>query len=1368
MPALSKYLWLVWVVFSLAPTSRATQPWDIPFASNSQTIIQAARAISIPDDQSVVVLLEQHDYIVGENGRITTTVRKVYRVLKEDAVEDWSSIEQEYQPWHENKPQLKARVITDDGVVHWLDAKTIGDSPSLEYDANIFSDRRVVRAPLPAVAKGAIIEYQITLGETSPLLDAGEARRITIFDGIPVQRFRVSIEAAKGVSFKTSTRMIPDSAIRRFTSEERAHFECDLGPLSARKNQEGNVPSDVPAYPYVAFSTGRSWKEVAIRYAEVVDKQIQPGDLKPFLENLDRSGGALAIATQMTARLHKQIRYTGVEFGESEIVPHTPEETLKRKYGDCKDKASLLVAMLRAAGLKASVALLDAGYDTDVDPDLPGLGIFNHAIVYVAGDHPLWIDATSAETRVGQLPTMDQGRLALVADKATSSLIPTPVSAASDNIRTDFVEIHMSDFGPGEVRETLEAQGYMETRLRQLYDGNDEKKIKESLEKYVKRDFLAKSVGPFTVTKKDDFSQPFRLEVEANGVKRAFTEEDGAVAVLFPNLVFQDLPYELTRSLRGNAASEAEEPRKNDFIFNEPHQIECHYKIFPPASFKVKDLPSSEELKFGSAEYLRKYQANPDGTIDIIFRFSTGARRITAAEFEKLRDALAKHYPTSAEMLTFISEASEDVALGETGKALKLVSGSAPGHGTGSDVRLARMLVTAGAVQSAIKLANKIVEQAPSSNPAWQALAWAYQHDDFGRAFRGNWNAVEAEKCYRQALKLDPDDFVTKVNLAILLQYNPQGQPFGKGAHIEEAIQLYREILKTMPNTVVQQNLAISLLYAERYPEAKEEVKKLPATEFMSALSTVLTALTDSSARAIIDSQTIMPDERTRRMILVNASELLGQLRRYDRAQDMLKAAARIANGGDVQARLDYLLKMKRHEQVLVAQTDPLYPVQHALMKMYSPDFDFDSIKAFFTQRDDWKPLRESISQFRRRTWPHISTMQSQGLGLDNILDYALSADLIKGPDSGGEQLGYRISQSSPFGPPLVMYVVKTAQGFQVLGTSDGPEEIGQHVLDLLAGKDIKGAQWWLDKVVPDLTSTRSDGTGGQAARFLWSGVTPETRGPDAILVAAASLIGPFTGSEKAISILTTARTKATIQLVKGQVDLALCATLQKAAKWDELLTAARQLAAIHPFEADGFRFIVEALTAQGRWKELQIEATHRLKSAPKDISVLEALTLSSIQNGNKEAAADSFTKLAQLAYAGPEELEFEAWASMLNGKPDPDVLAKLSKNAELPELSTSAFWYSLGMLQAFSNKPEDAQRSLTKALDQEDWDALDAKPWALAGKIYEEYGLQEAAAQAYARARSIGGADNLGKWALSLVSTPPPRQVQKPNPSVR
>lgn len=506
---------------STTACARAAEPWDAPFAGDPRTIVEAAKLIPVPDEQMVIVLLEQHRYVIDENGRTLSKVRKVLRIVTEEGLEEWSSIEQEYQPWHESKPEMRARVIGVDGTVHWLDGKTIADSPASEYDQNIFSDRRVLRAPLPAVAVGTIVEYEIVTRETAPLFNAGEARRVTIFDGVPIRRFQLSIEAAKSVPLKTVTKLIPESAIQRSQNGAKTQFNCEIGPLEPRKSVEGNLPSDVPSYPYVSFSTGKTWEEIAAQYEAVVDQQIKTGNLGPLIEGVDSTGGPKAIAAQLTAKLHREVRYTGVEFGEAEIVPRTPEETLKRKYGDCKDKASLLVAALRAKGLRAYIALLDAGFGTDVDQDLPGLGVFNHAIVYVTGEHPLWIDATSAESRVGDLPTMDQGRLALIASRGTVALERTPESSAEDNKQTHTIEIHLSDFGAGEIRETIEAQGYMETRLRQAYDGSDVKKLKDALEKYVKRDFLARSVEEFSATRKDDFSQKFRLELQAKGALRS-------------------------------------------------------------------------------------------------------------------------------------------------------------------------------------------------------------------------------------------------------------------------------------------------------------------------------------------------------------------------------------------------------------------------------------------------------------------------------------------------------------------------------------------------------------------------------------------------------------------------------------------------------------------------------------------------------------------------------------------------------------------------------------------------------------------------------------------------------------------------------
>jgi tetratricopeptide (TPR) repeat protein/transglutaminase-like putative cysteine protease len=1350
----------------LLPTAQAAERWDAPFADDPKAIVEAARSIPAPDDQGMIVLLEQHQYTIDASRRTVSTTRKVFRLMKQDAVEDWSSVEQEYQPWHESRPEMRARVISADGAVHWLDPKTISDSPVNEYDSSIFSDRRVLRAPLPAIAAGAVVEYEIVVRETAPLFEAGVTRRVTLVDNVPIQRFRLSIEVGKNVLLRTGSQLIPESAIRRQTPGGLTRVEVELGPISARKTFEANLPSDTSRYPYFSFSTGRSWQEVAASYDRIVDQQIRSPDLKSLLEGIDLTGRPAAVAARLAAKLHEEIRYTGVEFREAEIVPRTPGETLKRKYGDCKDKAAMLVAMLRAAGLNAHVALLDSGFETDIDADLPGLGVFDHAIVYVSGDDPLWIDATAAETRVGDLPPGDQGRLALVASPTTAALVRTPETQASDNWRTHTIEIRMSDFGPGEFRETIEAGGSMETRMRQLYDGGDATKTKEALERYVKRDFLAKSLGQFTATKKDNFSDKFRLTVQALNARRATTDMNDAATVLFPYLVFQELPYPTTSGLEDEQEQEKTEPRKHDFVFPVPHQIEYRYRILPPAFFKPRDLPSSVDVKLGSANYTRTFRTNPDGTIDAVFRFDTGKRRLSPAELEALREGLRQYDKQVPEVITFVSEASQYIALGEVGKALQLVQENAAKHeGQGAaQVRLSRMLVTAGAVESAIAVANRVIRQEPSSSQAWQTLGWAHQHDGFGRRFQGNWNPAEAERCYREAIKLDPDDVTPRIDLAILLEHNARGQQYGKGARLDEAVTLYREIMKTSPGSGVQRNLAIALLYAGRYQEAKDEAKKVPSAELQAVISTVVTAVSGGADRAIIEAQSYA-DDRATALNLAAASETLTELRQYDNALELMKAAARLVNIREFQARVELIGKIKHYESALYPQSDPRYPVQQWVVELFSAEPDIARLKPLFAKREGWAGWNRHQAELDLAVTR--GQLESLGFRQENLLDLIVS--LLELKEQGEDGRGYRISGMTPFGGQLpVLYVIREDGQYRILGSSDRPENVGELALELVQRNEIKSAQWWLDRVVADLRPESPDGTGGPAARFLWSGLTEETRGPDAIRVAAASLIGRYSVSEKAIQILKDARAKSTNRVERGQLDLALCESLEKAQKWNELLIVAERLAAIHPFGDDGFRFIVKAETGLGQWKQLRTEADRRLKSAPGSLTALQAMATSTVHTGNREGAAEYLKQMAASPFGGQKDRLFEAWVSMLVGKADRDLLTRLNHATEFGGQISADYWYTLGMLQVFLDKPEEAQRSLAKALDSDDFAALDARPWALVGKIYERYGLNDAAAVAYRKARSSPQSNEMAKWAVALIVPENAKQVEEMRPAAR
>ena len=83
-----------------------------------------------------------------------------------------------WEPWHEERPTIKVRVITPDYAVHELDPKTVTDASAREDASNLYSDRRVLRAPLPAIAPGSVVEEEFVVQETAPFFAAGTVQRI--------------------------------------------------------------------------------------------------------------------------------------------------------------------------------------------------------------------------------------------------------------------------------------------------------------------------------------------------------------------------------------------------------------------------------------------------------------------------------------------------------------------------------------------------------------------------------------------------------------------------------------------------------------------------------------------------------------------------------------------------------------------------------------------------------------------------------------------------------------------------------------------------------------------------------------------------------------------------------------------------------------------------------------------------------------------------------------------------------------------------------------------------------------------------------------------------------------------------------------
>ena len=245
--------------------------------------------------------------------------------------------------------------------------------------------------------------------ETEPFFVPGRVGRA--FFGqqqVPVAHSSAVFEAPLSLPLRLETRLLPGVTPKRVEADGRVTITYEIGSLESLESRDANLPPDAYIVPEIDYSTGASWQALATQYSKIVDSKAKPDSVQSIVDGLT---SGKSTQTEKVAAIvdyvDQEVRYTGIEFGEAAIVPHSPAETLALKYGDCKDKATLLVAMLRAAGIPSYVALLNASSRLDVPAELPGMGLFDHAIVYVPGNpavHPggaaLWIDATDQYARV--------------------------------------------------------------------------------------------------------------------------------------------------------------------------------------------------------------------------------------------------------------------------------------------------------------------------------------------------------------------------------------------------------------------------------------------------------------------------------------------------------------------------------------------------------------------------------------------------------------------------------------------------------------------------------------------------------------------------------------------------------------------------------------------------------------------------------------------------------------------------------------------------------------------------------------------------------------------------------------------------------
>lgn len=1299
-------------------------------------LLQVSKDLAPVDGMSVLELLEDTQITFDPEGRRVTRYRYVFRVDHEAGLDGWRTIGAIWKPWNQDRPELRARVITPDGRVHDLDPATIGESP-FQDDTKVFDDRKRLAAPLPQLCVGALAEVQVVTRELAPAFAVGSLVSMVLRQPVPVLQTRVLVEAPEAMPLKWKVLGLAGVSATRTSQGGNTRLSLELGRLDPREDSEPYEPAEDHPQALFLVSTVPSWASVAKAYHAIVEKQLAGANLG---NRLDPAPGATATTRQridaILQRLNRDIRYTGLEFGAASIIPRTPGEVLTRGYGDCKDKATLLVGTLRAAGIDARVALLNTGPGQDLSDDLPGLNHFDHAIVFVPGAEPLWIDATAELFRAGELPFPDQNRKALIAAPDTVSLTVTPSSTSTQNLAREIREVFLSDAGPGRVVETSQPQGLGEALFRGEFVNSQPKQLRENLKKYAQGTYDAKDLGIVDLPDPGDLSQPFTLKLEALQASVATTYDFEATIRINP--------WSMTEKFRrvvplptDKEAANPPPPRKHGLQFHDPYCVEWEYRIHPPTGFASRALPANDVVTFGPASLSRSFSVDAAGIVTALIRFDSGKARWSAAEYETARRDLNAFGKTPPTALSFDLTAEAHLVAGRIRESIqeyKALVASQPGKAAPLG-KLSMALLKGGMGELAREDARKACRLEPDSAYAQRTLGYVLLHDLVGRPFQVGWDREGSIKAFRESKRLDEKEALTRKNLAIVLEYNPAGERYGPGAQLDLAIQEYQALRDDLKVDDTNVNLLLLLARTGRFRELGVLAQAIPPSSTRSAWQLAAAALEKGAAQCLLEAPGLIPDAGNRRNALLSAGDILVPLRRYQDASALLLAGAVGAdNASTIRGRAALLAKARRSEEVELDPKAPATRVWSFMKSVLVDQLDGKALSVHFSPTL-WATAGDEaeIQGFQRIARRGLAGLTRQGVspqvGLD--LAMALSQVTVEGNDPGG----YRVRLQVPGANDQVFFIARIQDRHLIAGLAEDLSTLGIEAARRLKEGDLAGARIWLDWAREQAwAGAGDDPLSGAPICRLWT--KGQQGNPEEIRLAAASLQAFEKRCPEVPDVLLAARAKATDANRLAELDLLLCHAYRVRDDLKRMEAPARRLMETRPGSKSAVRQLAFLLDGQKRWEELLTFLDAQLAQSPADLALheLKAKTLSAL---NRPAEKEHLLKgLVDRGLATAAEFNNLAWSFLINGNANDQALDFARRALLLRPEGNAAAMHTLAAILAERGEVSESLELINKMLKDDDRDELRSEDWYVFARISELFGERDLALDRYRKVK--------------------------------
>lgn len=574
--------------------------------------VRTAAGASLPKyepDTKAVVLLEEVTYTVTGSDDYLERYRRVVKILRPDGREEADfSVH-----FHQKEKVVSLHAWSIDKLGHEYELKDKDFAERGLFDFELYNDIRLRTATVPAADPGTVVAFECEVRRHHWLNQFVWGFQ----ESIPVHQSHIVLQLPQGWEYRDYWAGISPSEPVHKTRNEA---EWNLNDLPAIEHEEMSPARWALsarlglAYlePGSSAKNTASWEALGKWYDQLTMGRREPSrELSEKARQLttgktDFDGRVRALASF----LQSDVRYVAVEIGIGGYLPHPAQDVFRARYGDCKDKATLLSSMLHEVGIESDYVIIST-YRGTVHPDVPS-PVFNHVILAIevppgtsndlyrtvvtakSGKRYLIFDPTDPYTPLGELRGDLQDTYALLVADGHGELIHTPLLAPDTNLllRTGHFTLSADGALAGEIVESRSGDHAWQERAA-LVHANEQQRT-QRIERRLNRSLKGFTLEKCDIQQLDQIQQQLVISLKLS--EPGYGQIRGPLMFMRPR-VLGEKSFALERK-----------PRQYPFQFERTSRETDTFEIDLPKEYAVDDIPDPVKVDAGFASYQSKIE----------------------------------------------------------------------------------------------------------------------------------------------------------------------------------------------------------------------------------------------------------------------------------------------------------------------------------------------------------------------------------------------------------------------------------------------------------------------------------------------------------------------------------------------------------------------------------------------------------------------------------------------------------------------------------------------------------------------------------------------------------------------------------------